>query len=189
MGLIYFTTYLTLNLTRLKAPLRKQLYHPQTSRGHRSSAWVLTLAGGLGPKREISLWQWWTTHWPVLRMLVFLVQGASLPGCLQLRSCPRAHHFLARMVYWCLILFFLFSCHAVCAVLCVVSSSEKKVKSLSCVQLFATPWTVDHQAPLSMGFSRQEYRSGLPFHFPGDLPDPGIEPASPALAGSQILYH
>ena len=57
---------------------------------------------------------------------------------------------------------------------------------LSCVQLFATPSTVTHQAPLSMGFSRQEYWSGLPFPPPRDLPDPGIEPAflrSPALSG------
>ena len=58
---------------------------------------------------------------------------------------------------------------------------EVKVKSLSRVQLFATPWTVAYQAPLSMGFSRQEYWSGLPFPSPGDLPDPGIEPRSPAL--------
>ena len=49
------------------------------------------------------------------------------------------------------------------------------------VQLFATPWTVAHQAPPSMGFSRQEYWSGLPFPSPGDLPDPGIEPRSLAL--------
>ena len=56
-----------------------------------------------------------------------------------------------------------------------------KVKSLSRVWLFATPWTVAHQAPLSMGFSRQEYCSGLPFPSPGDLPDPGIEPWSPAF--------
>ena len=54
-----------------------------------------------------------------------------------------------------------------------------KVKSLSRVQLFATPWTVAYQAPLSMGFSRQEYWNGLPFPSPGDLPDPGIEPGSP----------
>ena len=47
----------------------------------------------------------------------------------------------------------------------------------------ATPWTTDCQAPLSMGFSRQEYWSLLPFTPPGNLPDPGIEPASPALAG------
>ena len=49
-----------------------------------------------------------------------------------------------------------------------------KVKSLSCVRLFATPWTVAYQAPPSMGFSRQECWSGLPFPSPGDLPDPGI---------------
>ena len=53
----------------------------------------------------------------------------------------------------------------------------------SCVRLVATPWTVAHQAPLFMGFSSQEYWSGLPFPSPGDLPDPGIEPTSPALAG------
>ena len=57
----------------------------------------------------------------------------------------------------------------------------KKVKSLSRVRLFVTPWTVAHQAPLSMGFSRQEYWNGLPFPSPGDLPDPGIEARSPAL--------
>ena len=49
-----------------------------------------------------------------------------------------------------------------------------------------TPWTAVHQAPLSMEFSRQEYWSGLPFPSPGDLSDPGIEPASPALAGGQF---
>ena len=45
------------------------------------------------------------------------------------------------------------------------------------------PWTVAHQAPLSMGFPREEYLSGLPFPSPGDHPNPGIDPASPALAG------
>ena len=54
-----------------------------------------------------------------------------------------------------------------------------EVKSLSRVQLFVIPWTVAHQAPPSMGFSRQEYWSGLPFSYPGDLPNPGIEPRSP----------
>ena len=48
---------------------------------------------------------------------------------------------------------------------------------------FGTPWTVAYQAPLSMGFLKQEYWSGLPFPSPGDLPDPGIEPTFPALAG------
>ena len=54
---------------------------------------------------------------------------------------------------------------------------------LSRVQLFATPWTVAHQAPLSMGFPRQEYWSGLPWPSPGDLPHPGIKAISHALAG------
>ena len=58
---------------------------------------------------------------------------------------------------------------------------RKKVKSLSRVQLFATPWTVAFQTPQSMEFSRQEYWGGLPFPSPGDLPDPGIKPRSPAL--------
>ena len=50
-----------------------------------------------------------------------------------------------------------------------------------------TPWTVAHQVPLSMGFSRQEYWSGLPFPSPGDLPDPGIKPGSPALQARSLL--
>ena len=62
-----------------------------------------------------------------------------------------------------------------------------KVKSLSCVQLFVTPWTVAHQAPLSMEFSRQDYRSGLPFPSPGDLPDPGIQPGFPVLQADALL--
>ena len=53
---------------------------------------------------------------------------------------------------------------------------------LSHVQLFVTPWAVARQAPLSTGFPRQEYWSGLPFPSPGDLPNPGIEPMSLALA-------
>ena len=61
-----------------------------------------------------------------------------------------------------------------------------KVTSLSPVQLFPTPWTVAHQAPPSMGFSRQEYWSGLPFLSPGDLPDPGIKPRSPAFQADAL---
>ena len=56
-----------------------------------------------------------------------------------------------------------------------------KVKSLSHVQLLVTPWTVAYQAPPSIGFSRQEYWSGLPFPSPGDLPNPRIKPGSPTL--------
>ena len=59
-------------------------------------------------------------------------------------------------------------------------------KSLSRVQLFANPRTVALQAPLSMGFSRQEYRSGLPFPFPGGLSDPRAEPGSPALQADSL---
>ena len=61
-----------------------------------------------------------------------------------------------------------------------------EVKSLSHVRLFATPWTVAYHAPLSMGFSRQECWSGLPFPSPGYLPDPGNEPGSPALEADAL---
>ena len=61
-----------------------------------------------------------------------------------------------------------------------------KVKSLSPVQLFATPWTIAYQAPPSMGFSGQEYWSGLPFPSPGDLPNSGIEPGSPAFQADAL---
>ena len=54
------------------------------------------------------------------------------------------------------------------------------VQLLSCVRLFATPWTIAHQAPLSIGFFMQEYCSGLPCPPPGGFPDPGMEPTSPA---------
>ena len=57
------------------------------------------------------------------------------------------------------------------------------VLSLSRVQLLVTPWTVAHKAPLFMEFSRQEYWSGWPSPPPGDVPNPGIEPTSPALSG------
>ena len=71
----------------------------------------------------------------------------------------------------------------------LITSSQSAyihAQSLMCVQFFATPWTVAHPAPLSMGFSRLEYWRGLPLPFPGDLPDPRVEPpspVSPALAG------
>ena len=60
-------------------------------------------------------------------------------------------------------------------------------KSLSRVRLFAIPWTVASQAFQSMGFSRQEYWSGLPFPSPEDFPNPGIEPRSPALQADTLL--
>ena len=61
-----------------------------------------------------------------------------------------------------------------------------KVKSLSRVWLFATPWTVAYWAPPSIGFSRHEYWSGLPFPSPGHLPDPGIAPRSPAFQADAL---
>ena len=61
-----------------------------------------------------------------------------------------------------------------------------KVNLFRRVQLFATPWTVAYQAPPSMGFSWQEYRSGLPCPSPGDLPDPGIKPRTPALQADAL---
>ena len=67
-----------------------------------------------------------------------------------------------------------------------IFKQKVKVKSLSHVRLFAIPWTVVYQASLSMGFSRQEYWSGLPFPSPGDLPDPGIKPRSPALQAGAL---
>ena len=64
---------------------------------------------------------------------------------------------------------------------------KMKVKSLSCVRLFETLWTIARQAPLFMGFSRQEYWSGLPFPSPGDLPNPGIKLSSPTLQADSLL--
>ena len=67
------------------------------------------------------------------------------------------------------------------------NAAERKVKSLSHMRLFATPWTVAYQAPLSVGFSMQEYWSGLLFASPQDLPNPGIEPRSSALQADSVL--
>ena len=69
---------------------------------------------------------------------------------------------------------------------CSLEEKNSKVKSLSRVRLFATSWAVAYQASLSMGFSRQEYWSGVPFPSPGDLPDPGIESRSPALEADAL---
>ena len=69
----------------------------------------------------------------------------------------------------------------------LMAEKEKvKVKSLGHAWLFATPWTVAYQAPLSMEFSRQEYWSGSPFPSPGDLPDPGIELGSLVLQADTL---
>ena len=67
-----------------------------------------------------------------------------------------------------------------------LTSQREDLCVLTYVQLFVTPWTVAHQAPLSMGFSRQEYWSGLPFFSSGDLPDPGIKLTSLVPPEEQI---
>ena len=86
--------------------------------------------------------------------------------------------------------------------ICFTSSERKILKTknrsvwtlpcewqlLSRVLLLATPWTIAHQPPLSMEFSRQKYCSGLPFPSPGDLPDPGIKPGSPALQADSTIW-
>ena len=84
-------------------------------------------------------------------------------------------------------------CYAICGILASLHEKQKTsdiyncvCQSLSRIQLFATPWTVDQQATLSMGFSRQEQWSGLPFPSPGDLPNTGIEPRSPALQADSL---
>ena len=66
---------------------------------------------------------------------------------------------------------------------CMHSPACVHAQSLSRGRLFVTPWTIAYQAPLPTEFPRQEYWSGLPFPSPGDLPNPGIEPSSPALSG------
>ena len=68
----------------------------------------------------------------------------------------------------------------------VAHKLKVKVKSLSHIRLFATPWIVAYQASPSMGFSRQKYQSGLPFPSPGYLPGPGIKPRSPSLQADSL---
>ena len=77
---------------------------------------------------------------------------------------------------------------AVSSALCPtwLSLEKRKCWSLGCVQLHATLWTIAHQAPLSKGFSRQEYWSGLPFPSSGELLDPEIKPGSPALGTDSL---
>ena len=72
--------------------------------------------------------------------------------------------------------------YLVCGSVCVLSH-------FSCVQLFVTSWTRAHQAPLSLGFCRQKYWSGLLFPSPGDLLDPGIKPVSPVAPALQAESH
>ena len=120
------------------------------------------------------------------------VQGSSVSqplSWLSLTDLPRTHSFCTSRLLPT-------SCHRpihisgcsgfLTARVSVFPSEKVKVKLLSRVRLFVTPWTIAYQAPLSMGLSRQEYWSGLPFPPPGDLPDPGIEPRSPVLQADAL---
>ena len=107
-----------------------------------------------------------------LRLLIFLL-AIFIPAC---DSSSPAFHMMC-------------VCMCVCVCVCIYVCMYARVLScFSCVQLCATLWTVAHQASLSMGFSRQKYWNRLPCPPPGDLPNPGMEPASPALAG-RFFYH
>ena len=75
---------------------------------------------------------------------------------------------------------------SVCIYSYYIHCDTEWVRLLSRVRLIATPWTVAYQAPPSIGFSRQEYWSGVPFPSLGDLPDPGIEPGSPAFQADAL---
>ena len=102
---------------------------------------------------------------------LFYAESSCLPWTYHLLFCPsKPEPGLLRGSAWG-------TCHSWNQSFCLF------VWSLSHAQLFVTPWTAARQAPLSMGLPRQEYWSGLPFLSLGDLPDPGIEPTSPALAG------
>ena len=91
-----------------------------------------------------------------------------------------------RKKYIYIYIFFFFLIGLIDALFLKSGSTLPIVKSLSRVLLFAARWTVAYHVPLLMGFSRQEYWSGLPFPSPGDLPDPGIEPRSPALQADAL---
>ena len=124
---------------------------------------TLTITSLLSNKRTDKGYKW-TVRWRD-------TQGGIQKGPKCKSSCPRG--FGVCEAQGCMTLSYTV-CLCVCVCVCVY-------ESLSCVWLFVPPWTVTHQSPLSMGFSRQEHWSGLPFPSPGDLPHPGIKPRSPAL--------
>ena len=119
-------------------------------------------------------------------MIFFLVLGSFFLSCSFLHSifCYTVIHILNiywKKIYWAPIM---------CQVPYLTLRTQREVKSLSRVRLFVTPWTITYQAPLSVGFSRQEYWSGLlfPWEDPGDLPNPGIKPRSPAGRRFRALW-
>ena len=151
-----------------------------------SATWeVLRLLGGSDGKEsacsagdpasvfgsEDPLAKWMATHSSIF---AWRIPWTEEPGRLQPLGLQRVGH------NWATDIFIHFSC------LPYLDCKWGEVKSLSRIRLFATSWTVAYQAPPSMGFYRQQCWSGLPFPSPGDLPDPGIEPGSPALQADAL---
>ena len=122
--------------------------------------------------------------WPSVQLLscVWLFATPWIAACQASLSITNSRSLLKFMsIELVMLSSHLILCHPLLLLPSIFPSNKVKVKSLSRVWLFVTPWTVAYQDPLSMRFSRQEYWSGLPFPSPEDLPNPGIEPGSPAL--------
>ena len=127
-----------------------------------------------------------TSHFQVLDKSPLSVPGSSPPSCSSMNQWSSDFLFLCQLKEFFLKLH-LWGFQQETNNTLKLRQLRKKVKLLSCVWLFASPWTnVAHQAPPSMGYSRQEYWSRLPFPSPGDHPDPGIEPRSPALQADAL---
>ena len=128
-----------------------------------SRVWPFVTPWTIACQVPLSMRLSWQEYWnglPFPPPGIFLAQGSNMSLCISSMGRWILYHHVnweAPMPYW------------------------SEVKSLSCVPLFATPWTVAYHVPPSMWFSRQEYWSGLPFPSPEDLPYPGIKPGSPAL--------
>ena len=114
------------------------------------------------------------SHWTMKGILIVLFSSMSFPHIL-FSACQTCSYYSSTLSLDITLLWYTLS-----------FSVKVKVKLLSRVRLFATPWTAAYQAPLSMRFSRQECWSGLPFPSLGDLPDPVIEPGSPALQADAL---
>ena len=136
--------------------------------------WKRLKAGGEGDNRGWDDWMASLTQWTWVWACFKSQWWIRKPGVLQSMGSQRVRHDWATELNW---------------KGKKVTEYKEKIQSLLssvliCVRLFVAPWTVAHQVPLSMGFSRQKYWSGLPFPFPGYLPD-----TSSAFTARQVLYH
>ena len=136
--------------------------------------WLYKTSPSLAAKNIINLISVLTMWCPCVESsLVLLEEGVYYDQCVLL---GKLYYPLPCFILYSKAKLFCYSRYLLTSHFCIPVPYDQKS-----VQLLATPWTVAHQAPLLMGFSRQEYWSGLPFPSPGDLPNPGIEPGSPAL--------